>query len=165
MCQIFGMKEKALRILSGSDNFCLKISGLCLIGLQTKQIKSLPKNIIGVNRTDSITELAKIYSASGVFVNPTYVDNFPTTNIQSSACGTPVITYNTGGSPETIDDNTGIIIKQGDILALAKAVLAILKRDKVYYLPKCRNRAENLYNKHDRFNDYLNLYLELLKSS
>ena len=50
-----------------------------------------------------------------VYINPTHKDNFPTTNIEALACGTPVITYNTGGSPEAIDANTGQVIEKGDI--------------------------------------------------
>ena len=86
---------------------------MILIGLSSKQLQTLPQNIMGVQRTESIAELANYYSMADVYVNPTHKDNFPTTNIEALACGTPVITYNTGGSPEAIDDKTGKIIKKG----------------------------------------------------
>ena len=89
---------------------------IILIGLNKKQIKLLPNEVIGVGRTESISELAEYYSIADVFINPTYADNFPTTNLEALACGTPVITYNTGGSPEAIDEKTGIVVKQGDII-------------------------------------------------
>ncbi len=74
---------------------------IVLVGLNQNQIKQLPSNIIGIERTDSVEELVALYSAAYVFVNATYEDNYPTTNIESIACGTPVITYDTGGSPES----------------------------------------------------------------
>lgn len=76
---------------------------ITLVGLNGTQMKKLPDGINGVIRTDTIQELAKLYSQADVFVNLTYADTFPTVNIESLACGTPVITYNTGGSPEIVD--------------------------------------------------------------
>ena len=81
-------------------------------------MQKLPKNITGMQRTESIAELANYYSIADVYVNPTHKDNFPTTNIEALACGTPVITYNTGGSPEAIDIETGKIVKKGDVKEL-----------------------------------------------
>ena len=74
---------------------------IVLVGLSKKQMDKLPKNILGVRRTNSTYELAEWYSCSAYFVNPTYEDNYPTTNLEAIACGTPVITYDTGGSPES----------------------------------------------------------------
>lgn len=74
---------------------------IVLIGLTKKQIASLPKNIIGIEFTNGVQELADYYSAADYFVNPTFEDNYPTTNIEAIACGTPVITFNTGGSGES----------------------------------------------------------------
>lgn len=91
----------------GLDTF-LKLSEILdssfqiiLVGLNKKQIEKLPKNIIGIEKTNNVKELVELYSAAKVFVNPTLEDNYPTTNLEAIACGTPVITYNTGGSPES----------------------------------------------------------------
>ena len=73
-----------------------------LVGLSEKQIRALPEGIIGIRRTDSARELAAIYTAADVFVNPTHEDTYPSTNLEAQACGTPVITYRTGGSPESV---------------------------------------------------------------
>ena len=78
--------------------------------LNDKQMKNLPNNIIGIKRTNNQIELAEIYSAADLLFNPTYEDNYPTVNLESISCGTPVLTYNTGGSPEFIkfvDNNFG----------------------------------------------------------
>lgn len=79
-------------------------SAIVLVGLSEKQIKSLPGGITGLTRTDSPQELAGIYTTADVFFNPTVEDNYPTVNLEAEACGTPVITYDTGGCRETIAD-------------------------------------------------------------
>jgi len=135
---------------------------IILIGLTSKQIQGLPKNITGVQRTESIAELANFYSMADVYINPTHKDNFPTTNIESLACGTPVITYNTGGSPEAIDAITGKIIKKGDVKGLRHAIQDLALHSQEHYAKVCRTRAEQLFNKEDRYLDYLKLYERLI---
>ena len=135
---------------------------IVLVGLTKKQIELLPKNILGIERTESVDALADIYSTSDVFINPTYEDNFPTTNLESLACGTPVITYKTGGSPEAIDVSTGIVVEQGNINKLVEAIFTIKKIGKQYYSDACVNRAHKLYKKEDRYKEYIQLYNELI---
>ena len=94
---------------------------IILVGLTQEQIQKVPKNIIGIERTDSVQELVELYSAADVFVNPTLEDNYPTTNLEAIACGTPVITYNTGGSPESAR-MYGLDIKKGDIEQLKRNI-------------------------------------------
>jgi putative colanic acid biosynthesis glycosyltransferase len=137
---------------------------IILVGLSVTQIKQLPKNIIGITKTESVEELALFYSSADVFVNPTWEDNFPTTNLESLACGTPVITYRTGGSPEAVSDDTGIVIEKGDIDGLLSAINIIKEKGKINYIPACRERAKRLYDKNDRYMDYLNLYESIIKT-
>lgn len=77
---------------------------IVLIGLSKSQIKQLPKSILGVERTENVQELVEWYSSAFVFLNPTLEDNYPSVNLEANACGTPVITFNTGGSPESVSD-------------------------------------------------------------
>lgn len=137
---------------------------IVLVGLEQKIINNLPANITGIARTESIAELAELYAAAEVFVNPTYVDNFPTTNIEALACGTPVVTYNTGGSPEAIDEQTGFVVEKGDIASLATAIQKAIAIGKEHYTPLCRARAEQYFNKEERYRDYLRVYEELVGS-
>ncbi|MGL5672101.1 MAG: glycosyltransferase [Plesiomonas shigelloides] len=95
---------------------------LVIVGLSQDKIKTLPSNIIGIHRTDNPTELAEIYSAADVFFNPTYEDNYPTVNLEAIACGTPVITYNTGGSPESVSSEDGFVVDKGDLGAVVEVV-------------------------------------------
>ena len=135
---------------------------IVLIGIRKKQKRLLTSNILTIERTENTNELAKWYSLADVFVNPTYQDNFPTTNLEALACGTPVVTYNTGGSPEALDNNTGLVVEKGDIHGLYKAVENITRKGKEYYTDKCRKRAVKYFNKDDRFKDYLKIYESLL---
>jgi len=135
---------------------------IVLVGLSAEQVENLSKGIVGIPRTESVQELAALYSLADVFVNPTYVDNFPTTNIEALACGTPVITYNTGGSPESIDENTGIIVPKGDKGALREAIVKIVTNKEKYSADNCRKRAVENFNKDDRFGDYIQLFNEAL---
>ena len=75
---------------------------IVLVGLSKKQIKEMPESIVGLTRTDSPQELVGIYSTADVFFNPTVEDNYPTVNLEAEACGTPVVTYDTGGCGETL---------------------------------------------------------------
>lgn len=94
----------------------VKLSGMIddsyaivLVGVDEKQAKGLPQNITVIRRTDSTAQLAEIYTASDVFFNPTYEDNYPTVNLEAVACGTYVITYKTGGSPESAGEGAGVV--------------------------------------------------------
>ena len=136
---------------------------IILIGLTKKQIKSLPHGFIGIERTNSVQELAAYYSTADVFFNPTWEDNFPTTNLEALACGTPVITYRTGGSPEAIDENTGFVVEQGDLEGAIHAINQIKSVGKAEYTQACRERAVKYFNKEDRYAEYLQLYKEILK--
>ena len=132
------------------------------MGLNKKQLKEIPETIIGIARTESLEELAELYSVAEVFINPTYVDNFPTTNIESLACGTPVITYNTGGSPEAIDEDTGKVVEKGDVGGLWNGINQLSMYSQEHYSKVCRTRAEKMFNKEDRYMDYLKLYEKLI---
>ena len=135
---------------------------IMMIGLSAKQIKNLPSNIIGIERTDNIIQLAHFYSTSDLFFNPTWEDNFPTTNLEALACGIPVVTYNTGGSPEAIDIDTGFVVNKGDYYSVLNIIDLVRFKGKQYYIDKCRNRAMTLYDKNLRFQEYIDLYYNII---
>lgn len=91
---------------------------IVLIGLTKKQIKALPADIVALERTSSARQLAAIYTAADVFFNPTREDNFPTVNLEAEACGTPVVTYNTGGCAETVALSSSQVVRNYEELLL-----------------------------------------------
>lgn len=133
---------------------------IILVGLSNKQIREIPSGIIGISRTNSVEELARLYSIADIYVNLTYSDNFPTTNLEALACGTPVITYCTGGSSEAIDEKTGVVIEQGNIDALVTAIQEIKERP--FSSIDCRKRAMVYFNKNKCFEEYIKLYKNLI---
>lgn len=133
---------------------------ITMVGLSQTQIKELPKGINGIASTSNQEELAKIYSQSDVLINPTYADTFPTVNLEALACGTPVITYNTGGSPEAIDIKTGVIIDKGDVEAMAEEIIKM--KNSPLSSNDCRDRALRFFDKNECFKAYVLLFKKIL---
>ena len=138
---------------------------IMLVGLPEKIKHILPSNIIALSRTENQQELASLYSAADVFLNPTYQDSFPTVNIEAMACGTPVVTYNTGGSPEVIDEHTGIIVKKREIEGLVAAIRQIKENGKEFYTEACVERARQCFKKEDRYKEYMELYETITRNN
>lgn len=125
---------------------------LILVGLTSKQIKELPKNILGIERTSSIDELAMIYSEADIFVNLSYCENYPTVNVEALACGTPVLTYNTGGSPEIVQKYGGVVVEKKNIEEVKNKIEELRKKEiSVFFIPN-----ENDTN--FMINEYLKIY-------
>lgn len=135
---------------------------ILLVGLTKKQIKTLPKGVIGLERTQDISELVELYSAADIVLNLSHEETFGLTTVEGFACGTPGIVYNSTASPELITPETGIVVEPGDIKGIVDAVNVILKNGKEHYSKACRERAVSVFNKDDRYMDYINLYEELL---
>ena len=126
-----------------------------IVGQLRNQV--LPDNILHIEHTDSREELAAIYTAADLFVNPTHAEVFGLVNTEALACGTPVVTFDAGGSPETIDETCGKVVKLGDFDGLGKAV-----REFTAPAENCRKRAEK-FDKNDSFRKYIDLYKDILK--
>ena len=141
---LFSFKEEA-NLIKEIDN-SIKI---VMVGLNDNQLKMIPSNILGIQRTENAIQLAEIYTAADVYFNPTYADNYPTTNIEALACGTPVITYNTGGSTECITDSRFILEKGNyiQVLELLKNIDSNLSVDKKEKKKKMIEKYIDLYKK------------------
>ena len=135
---------------------------IILVGLTIKQLKNLPKSIIGIPRTENIQELVKLYSAADIVLNLSVEETFGLTTVEGFACGTPGIVYNCTASPELITKETGLVVEKNNITALKNAIFEIISNGKNHYSSACRERAVNHYNKEDRYNEYIQLYNEIL---
>lgn len=135
---------------------------IVLVGVTRTQIENLPPNVLGVIKTTDTNELAEIYSAADVFVNPTLEEVLGLVNIEALACGTPVVTFNTGGSIECIDINSGIIVDRGNITKLYEAINQIKELGKGNYSKNCIEQVNEKFDKNDRIKDYIKLYKKML---
>lgn len=129
---------------------------IVLVGTDEEAERQIPDGILALRRTHNQIELAEIYTAADVFINPTREENFPTVNLEALACGTPVITFRTGGSPETIDESCGVVVPYDDIDALEKEVLYVCSQ-RPFSTVKCTTRAQT-FDREKRFKEYLKLY-------
>lgn len=129
---------------------------IILVGTNNEIDKHIPSNIITIHRTNNQQELAQIYSTSDLLVNPTREDTFPTVNIESIACGTPVLTFNTGGSSEMLNEGCGCTVPCDDIDALYERILYI-KANRPYSTEDCVKHAEN-FDMNKKFKEYVDLY-------
>lgn len=152
-----GLNDDEVIVLVGIDRKILD-SRLAEEGAQ-----ALGDRFITVKRTADTAQLAELYSAAAALVNPTWQDNYPTVNLEAIACGTPVITYRTGGSVEAVTEETGFIVEQGDIDGLIAAVRTVERLGKEHFAEKCRSRAVRNFRKEDRYAEYIELYQRLLK--
>ena len=120
--------------------------------------KSLPENIIGIKRTESIKELAGIYSSADIFLNLTYVDTYPTVNLEALACGVPIISYDTGGSAEIVHDFGGIVVKKGDMEVLVECIKKYKTGEITVALKQNRTEIINKIDKTVFIRKMINLY-------
>lgn len=135
---------------------------LVMVGVNSARQKLLPKGVIGIRRTENVQQLAALYAAATAFVNPTWQDNYPTVNLEAIACGTPVVTYRTGGSIESVTPLTGRVVEQGDVDGLLSAVREIRSLGADHFRQPCRQFAEAHFAKADRYAEYVDLYNEIL---
>lgn len=129
---------------------------IVLVGLNKKQLLKLPKNIIGIEKTASITDLVEIYSGADLYLNLSYCENYPTVNIEAIACGTSVLTYKSGGSTEIIEQYGGISVEKGDLNAVVERIKL---RKKGGIKSKSIDRA--LFDKKEVTLKYLDLYKKI----
>lgn len=135
---------------------------IVLVGTSAEIDKTLPSNIISINKTNNQQELAQIYTASDLFVNPTREEVLGMVNLEALSCGTPVVTFNTGGSPECIDSSCGSVVECDDVDALEKEIIRICN-DNPYSVDDCIKKAKE-FDKNLKFKEYVELYKGLARN-
>ena len=129
---------------------------IVLVGTDERVDAQLPSNIISIHRTQNQKELAEIYTAADLFVNPTREENYPTVNMETIACGTPVVTFKTGGSPEILDGLTGAVVECDDVDSMEREIVRITNQQ-VFCEADCLKRAESFDSK-KCFKKYIELF-------
>lgn len=136
---------------------------IVLVGTDDRVDAQLPTNIISIHRTQNQKELAEIYTAADLFVNPTREEVLGMVNIESLACGTPVVTFNSGGSPETINETCGRVVACDDVDSLVYQIKLICKNDS-FTEKECRKRARH-FEMNGKFQDYINIYEGIVRGT
>lgn len=154
------LPEKGLQDLEKLSSVLDADERLVVVGKRPSRHR-FPRNVVCLERTADAAALAALYTEAVALVNPTWQDNYPTVNMEAIACGTPVVSYRTGGSPESITPQTGRVVEQGDVEGLAEALHAIRRQGKEHFSEACRSYALAHFRAQDRFNDYIQLYESL----
>lgn len=131
---------------------------IILVGTDDAVDAQLSKSIISIHRTQDQRELAEIYTAADLFVNPTREEVLGLVNVEALACGTPVITFKSGGSPECIDETCGSVVACDDVDKLEIEIMRICS-DNPYSKEACLERAK-AFDMNERFDEYIKLYEE-----
>ena len=129
-----------------------------LVGTNEAIDAQLPENVISIHQTDNQMQLSEIYSAADLFVNPTRQENYPTVHMEAVACGTPVLTFATGGCMEMLDENCGVCVERNAVEEMAQQIRKI-KETTPFAQAACLERAKQ-YDMNDRFDEYVMLYQE-----
>lgn len=129
---------------------------IVLIGTNEKIDKVLPNNIISIHHTYNQDELVEFYSSADVFVNPTREEVLGLVNIEALACGTPVVTFDSGGSSECIDETCGIVVEKDNIGDLCTAIYELCEK-KSELSEACIERAKR-FDQCVKYSEYIELY-------
>lgn len=153
------VEKKGLKYLTELEKNLNDDYKFVIVGVDEKKKNELSKNIIAITRTNNVKELAEIYTAADVFVNPTLEDNFPTTNLEALACGTPVLTFETGGSVECVDEKCGAIVPKKELEKLKQQIIKIKENN--FDSADCIKKSKK-YDKRKRYDDYIKIYRKQL---
>lgn len=152
-------KRKGLEDVIELSNYLGSDVDVVVVGLSKKQIRELPKSILGIEKTSCREELVDLYNKATIFFNPTYEDNYPTVNIEAQACGLPVVTYNSGGAPETIiSENSGIAVFPKDYKSVKNYLYEVVKKTKEFEINNLALSDERMAK------DYLELFKKIIAS-
>lgn len=110
-----GLKNVELTLVGGGD-------------LRSELDELARKNQVKVHFTGEVKhdEIVKYLQNSDIFVLPSLNEGMSNSILEAMACGLPIITTNTGGSKELIDEN-GFIIKKNSIIDIKNKLTTYLK--------------------------------------
>lgn len=159
VCMDWGYKKGLDIFIELSKRLPMNEFAVFLVGIGDESMKEIAPNIYCVGRTSNQEELAKYYSMANVFLNPTREENFPTVNIEALACGIPVITFDTGGCSEIVDETCGVVLKEKDIEHVISSIY-YLKNKKQIDSVSCLKKAK-LFDEKLCYEKYLKLFERL----
>lgn len=153
---------KGLDVFNSLSDMLPEDYKIVLVGTSSANEKEISPKIISIPKTANQKELAEIYTVADIFVNTTREEVLGLVNIEALACGTPVVTFKTGGSPECIDETCGSVVETDDEVGLLNEIIRICTENP-YQMSDCITRAK-MFSKEESINKYINLYREILKN-
>lgn len=162
VAQEFGKRKGLLDFCRLSRNLDDNFQ-IVLVGLSDKEKRQIEgANIMGFGQTNGVEELVEFYSSADVLLSLSYEETFGLTIAEGMACGTPAVIYDNTGQSEIVNEDTGIKVNTGDVEGVKKAIINVCTKGRSYYSQTCRDRVARLFNKDERFADYIKLYKKLL---
>ena len=159
----------AMKLCLNDNNFMSmcndKKLNIVTVGIPNSDISALPIDVYDFGFIDDDIKMAKIYSATNLFILPSLEDNLPNTMLEAYACETMVIGFDTGGIPDVVKDNiNGYVVEKADSKALSESILKAINNPDI--MTKFGQVGRNLINEKfklsDQTNSYLNLFNDIL---
>ena len=139
---------------------------LVMVGGHERLYKHLATGMVGIARTNDVAQLRRLYTTADVFFNPTWEDNLPTTILEALACGTPVVTYHTGGCSEEVPEGCGYVVEKGAIVDAKNRIEDLCRRENAQEMAaRCRQHVIDHFEQGKQLKQYLALYNQLLAQS
>jgi len=154
----FDLLAEALGALEEDDVTLVSIGGR-----EPDLETTLPHLHLGSIESDVL--LSVFYSFADLFVIPSRQDNLPNTVLESMACGTPVVGFDTGGIPDMVrPGETGWLAEVGNVRALREAIEQALADDAAREQrgQRCRAVVEDEYTLKHQACQYIRLYESLV---
>lgn len=129
---------------------------LVVVGTDDFVDAMLPMRVKKIHRIQNQAELARLYSRADVLANPTREEILGMVNIEANACGTPVVTFNTGGSPECIGEQGGIVVEKDNVNEMCKAIISVCET-KCFSKKMCVKQAAK-FEQEKKYAEYIGLY-------
>lgn len=126
-----------------------------VVGLSEQQLNENLNNILGLPPTNSIEELAQIYTAADVFLNPSKEETMGLTTVEAMACGTPVVVSNLTAVPEVVTSFGGVVVEQLTTTEIISGIEEVLEKS----LEPRKNAQQ--YEKEEQYLKYLELYQKI----
>lgn len=131
---------------------------LFLYGCTPQQMtQPLDKRVTLIPFTPHKTLLSTYYSMADLFINCTRMDTCSFINIESQACGTPVITFNNTGAAETVDNHSSFSVPTDDFDAMVRKIAEIRSNS----ISDCRKWVENNFDMTKNYKSYIDIYNSL----
>ena len=150
-------ERKGLKIFAEISQKLPSDYKVVLVGVTAEAAKDLPENILVIPKTNNVEELAQIYTAADVLLNPSTQETMGLTTVEAMACGTPAAVSNLTAVPEVIDENGGIVLDDLSAETIIKGIESVLGRE----YPNTRATAEK-YEKEQQYLKYIAIYEKLL---